>query len=87
MYTFTETNQDERPADGRILDNGDLLIGSAHPSHTGLYSCNASNSHGFITASAQLTVYGKVPVIFCVKFCAKICLIPILKSMFSYMTA
>ena len=50
------------PVTDRILDNGDLLIASASPSDTGLYTCNATNSQGTITAAAYLLVQRKSPV-------------------------
>ncbi|KAL4239205.1 Protein sidekick-2 [Mactra antiquata] len=40
----------------QILDRGELLIVSAQPEDSGIYTCNASNSQGHISDSATLQV-------------------------------
>lgn len=48
-------------SDGRfeIFDSGELLIARALPQDTGMYTCNATNSMGHVSASAFVKVLGK----------------------------
>ena len=55
------TNQLEA-ARGIVLDSS-LYIVSATPSDTGTYMCNATNSQGWVRATAHLYVIGKI--VFC----------------------
>ena len=55
------TNQLEA-ARGIVLDSS-LYIVSATPSDTGTYMCNATNSQGWVHATAHLYVIGKI--VFC----------------------
>ena len=46
--------------DSPTLEEGNLIISNVNPSDMGSYSCNASNKHGFVSASAMLGVQGKI---------------------------
>lgn len=62
FYTvLSNGNTEEISASGRIqiLDRGELLIVTAKQEDSGVYTCNASNSQGYVSASASLNVYGK----------------------------
>lgn len=58
MFTVISSSQ-LQPARGVVVDSR-LVIVSTVPADTGVYICNASNSQGFDTASAHLTVIGKL---------------------------
>ena len=48
--------------DSPTPEEGNLVISNVNLSDVGSYSCNASNKHGFVSASAMLDVQGRIMI-------------------------
>ena len=61
-FSDTGSRYEEIVPGGRILliNGHELLITTTESTDSGMYRCNASNSQGFVSDFARLTVFGEI---------------------------